>query len=762
MDQPIPKLSPISERQGWAQYKASRPDEFKNPLRSRDNHLDPRDPFYFGKHDLDLRTPGPGSMPGVRGASMGYPNWNVRDSRGVSLGRDNRPPRSDRLSSQGHNSRGLSNQDPRLHMMNRSVCYQATQESDPNIPRALMFDRGAEIMKQADLQLKCGQLTVEQHREILEQLAKLYELQRMRHLQREQRMRESMLLQSEAEVITISPDGSPVREEPGSTSNSRKQESGEMSCENEASSEKVELASPKEDSAGRRLEEEPKKLDPNESSKSHMSPRISSDTKLGVEVPLPDISDVSSTVVVVDQESSTSQPQPDSRPQKDCVPVLENEVIIREEKEASQSAFASALPTSSSPPRHRGFHRPQPIHTVMIDDKPREVRFFGDTAVVLLDNNDPREIAFRGPPQEVIIGKQVVRLGFREKNKDVEIDGCRYPIRFGAPTREIIINDIPYSAVFGGPPINVMLGGKQYTVRLCGPTPEVYFGDKPRYDLLPQIGPEVGGRPAAGSRDSTSARRNSPTRWVTSTIGRDYEPRDWRHSNSRDGSAQYPSQRQEWHDDWRGGGRYGDEAFRHERAGFREDRRPPPHNRGDYRDFEPWGRRGEPGHRDDFRPGARGSLPGRGHSGPRGSPQTMMDDYYDRESRSSPYRESVDPRGVGGGGGGYYQDGRFGHGSQMMGSGHQGLGPMNAPPHRFENPGPGMTGPPHQMPHHGGISNQGMRYGSGPPYGYGPQSVRGHRYPPQGHPEYGYQPTTQPMMPGMLVLVIDVVSLLVE
>ncbi|XP_035442631.2 pre-mRNA cleavage complex 2 protein Pcf11 isoform X3 [Spodoptera frugiperda] len=126
-----------------------------------------------------------------------------------------------------------------------------------------------------------------------------------------------------------------------------------------------------------------------------------------------------------------------------------------------------------------------PFKTIQIDGIPREIRFYGNTAVIMLDWDDPREIKFLPGCRRVTFdNKDSVVLTFNEGYKQVEFDDQVFDIKFGAPTRELYINGRWYECFFGGQPLGVIIDGKPRLVHLEGPMPQVDIGKAKRTDLV--------------------------------------------------------------------------------------------------------------------------------------------------------------------------------------------------------------------------------------------------------------------------------------
>lgn len=62
--------------------------------------------------------------------------------------------------------------------------------------------------------------------------------------------------------------------------------------------------------------------------------------------------------------------------------------------------------------------------TINIDGVPREIRFYGLTAVVFLSNDDPREIRFQEGYRNVLFNDEdSIRLKLNDEAVDFELDG---------------------------------------------------------------------------------------------------------------------------------------------------------------------------------------------------------------------------------------------------------------------------------------------------------------------------------------------------
>ncbi|XP_063537614.1 pre-mRNA cleavage complex 2 protein Pcf11 [Cydia strobilella] len=126
-----------------------------------------------------------------------------------------------------------------------------------------------------------------------------------------------------------------------------------------------------------------------------------------------------------------------------------------------------------------------PVKTIQIDGIPREIRFYGETAVIMMDWDDPREIKFLPGSRRVTFdNKDSIVLNFNEDYKQVEIDDQVFNIRFGAPTRELFVNGRWHECFFGGAPLGAIIDGKPRLIHLEGPLPQVDIGKLKRTDLV--------------------------------------------------------------------------------------------------------------------------------------------------------------------------------------------------------------------------------------------------------------------------------------
>ena len=82
------------------------------------------------------------------------------------------------------------------------------------------------------------------------------------------------------------------------------------------------------------------------------------------------------------------------------------------------------------------------MRTITIDGLPREIRYYGDTAVIFLNWDDPRQITFHNGARRVTFNKnESFLLPFNDPFIEVSINGGLHRVRLGAPTRELFIDN---------------------------------------------------------------------------------------------------------------------------------------------------------------------------------------------------------------------------------------------------------------------------------------------------------------------------------
>lgn len=124
--------------------------------------------------------------------------------------------------------------------------------------------------------------------------------------------------------------------------------------------------------------------------------------------------------------------------------------------------------------------------TINIDGVPREIRFYGETAIAFMEANgkEPKEIGFQSGERRVCVdNNESIVLAFNDTYKPFVINGNQYSIRFGTPTRELYIDNEWYECFFGDPAVGIVLNNKLHSFRIDGPAPQVRIGNI-RNDLV--------------------------------------------------------------------------------------------------------------------------------------------------------------------------------------------------------------------------------------------------------------------------------------
>ncbi|XP_043252988.1 uncharacterized protein LOC122397706 [Colletes gigas] len=125
------------------------------------------------------------------------------------------------------------------------------------------------------------------------------------------------------------------------------------------------------------------------------------------------------------------------------------------------------------------------MKSINIDNIPREIRYYGQTGVVFMNWDDPREIGFQNGIRRILIDdKDTITCAFNDQYKEFMYEGEVHRIKLGAPTRELYVDDRWYECYFGGMPVTIDLGGKKVSVKLEGPPPQVKIGTVKRTDLV--------------------------------------------------------------------------------------------------------------------------------------------------------------------------------------------------------------------------------------------------------------------------------------
>jgi len=128
-----------------------------------------------------------------------------------------------------------------------------------------------------------------------------------------------------------------------------------------------------------------------------------------------------------------------------------------------------------------------PTKTLNIDDCPRQIRYYGETATIVMGDDKVCELSFQPETEQrrIVIDDTIVVFADINANRYTEfmVDGVTHTIKIGSPTRELWI-DSEWHECYFKQKIRVRIGSALHTVVLEGDPPAVAIGD-PRPDLCP-------------------------------------------------------------------------------------------------------------------------------------------------------------------------------------------------------------------------------------------------------------------------------------
>lgn len=175
-----------------------------------------------------------------------------------------------------------------------------------------------------------------------------------------------------------------------------------------------------------------------------------------------------------------------------CTPVNPL-TLLNNATTAAAAAAAATVPTMIGNSQvvmaqHGSSHGPCTAkdRTINIDGVPREIRFYGETAIAFMEpsGKEPKEIGFQSGERRVCVdSNESILLAFNDTYKPFLINGKQYSIRFGTPTRELYIDNEWYECYFGDPAVGIVLNNKLHSFRIDGPAPQVRIGNL-RTDLV--------------------------------------------------------------------------------------------------------------------------------------------------------------------------------------------------------------------------------------------------------------------------------------
>lgn len=80
------------------------------------------------------------------------------------------------------------------------------------------------------------------------------------------------------------------------------------------------------------------------------------------------------------------------------------------------------------------------MKTIPIDNFPREVRFYDDKAIILMEADKPCHLGFQPCVRRVVLDNMPIDLTVGNDYLDFHFDGQVHQIKIGAPTRELYID----------------------------------------------------------------------------------------------------------------------------------------------------------------------------------------------------------------------------------------------------------------------------------------------------------------------------------
>ncbi|KAK7083093.1 hypothetical protein SK128_015199 [Halocaridina rubra] len=112
---------------------------------------------------------------------------------------------------------------------------------------------------------------------------------------------------------------------------------------------------------------------------------------------------------------------------------------------------------------------------IEIDGSKREVRTYGETAVIFMNWDDPRLLSFGEGQVDIVFDGGVFRLAMRigEPYREFTFEGKTHRIKLGPPSQELVLDDVGHHCLIGGDPITVHFDGASHTIALVGKIPNV-------------------------------------------------------------------------------------------------------------------------------------------------------------------------------------------------------------------------------------------------------------------------------------------------
>ncbi|KAF5296968.1 hypothetical protein FQR65_LT10120 [Abscondita terminalis] len=144
----------------------------------------------------------------------------------------------------------------------------------------------------------------------------------------------------------------------------------------------------------------------------------------------------------------------------------------------------SQSPNSSQDIPTLEYAHPDSFKFITIDNEPREIRYYDETAIVFMDASDPREITFHNGTRRIFFDGEPYLLKLNSSYEEIPLKGNIHKVRLGAPSREIFIDGKGYECYFDQNEKVIDLDGNKIVVKLEPPPPQVKIGQEKRLDLV--------------------------------------------------------------------------------------------------------------------------------------------------------------------------------------------------------------------------------------------------------------------------------------
>ena len=121
-----------------------------------------------------------------------------------------------------------------------------------------------------------------------------------------------------------------------------------------------------------------------------------------------------------------------------------------------------------------------PTKSLPIDEQPRMIRFYDETATIVMSDDNVCELTFQPDTEDrrVIIDENIVIFTrVNQGYKEFELDGEKHELKIGPPTRELWVDGKWYECYFNNS-AGIKIGNSMHEVFLDGQPPIVKIGEK--------------------------------------------------------------------------------------------------------------------------------------------------------------------------------------------------------------------------------------------------------------------------------------------